>query len=965
MKEFLEKPMSESITTSASLLENTIYDRAINHGVDQPSTVLYKREYVALMQDLAPEKQMQIAKNVSMMAHMNGHRGMILRSIATSHALSPEGKYLHELHQWSGSIAEHGGTQHFDLLLQTPLLDTKDPEATFEQVIFLEKNPDVNRGEVDKARISTIASLLGMPPETSKWVDLVDPLTRALENPAFVERLLTVVGSIPTDIYTKKVFKNIPPERVLSILQTLRSCETPAADYERAKLINHLFISKHANIFRTKGKKHVTLDTNGLFINLGKFHSHLPYGLCFPDTVTALGHDRWLTDNEIEELRVRCAEENNDRAGLTRETESQEQAFRLAHEPNLKMPIEEAILAKPELVVELCAKGVILPDSMLDQFYNSGSPKMRFALFALADKIAEHITDTVTKDGEGKEVTHPYKTLHTAETAYQIRNSIMNRPEYYNVVKIATRLLQRPIPYDDNQTGYIRGAYKVQNGEQHIFIEMLREGRVARILLNESKHLRAREKRHCNEIPLYGREEYIAAERAIAVFDRFTQVSKSVRKISLLDSSAIQQLETCLDFLLSSVTSLYPEASKHFNALTDAPAVNQQDHIHAFADICDRAAVEYQSFLYSHLLKDPSSFHEHVAPEVKKHDIHFGSATFEDMREHVAINGCDEEISTTAQPIRVVTLHYKPDDPTAAIPFHIEESAIEALRLNPERPLINVIGGCKNLERALETDPLKLMSSAVLEVAHEFRANVAVPGTQSGIGVTFGKANIDYRAHFGHLPHDEQAHLFAISPGENTYFPGNPFYSADIDRNDIYAIPPVDSILTPFGADWNATGVRKLQSRYIYHIAYMESLFQRIAERQKKIIVVGNGGFYSLLELNESFRRGFNVILIKDSGRFAEIASCAIQHPHILKLFAQGSEGDKGLIDLINHSVSSSVADEFFKKDFGFESAAENEDYQIYRDTLRTFARIIENNSDRISITSLDTLASTLREKMK
>ncbi len=960
MKESLEKSMDES--KSASMFEDILYDRATHRTIDRPHTSLYRQEYVELLCDISPEHQKNILDNINLLSHMNGHRGAMLRTAVTSRSISPEGKYLHDLFQWSGKLIEHTGSPDFEPLLEAPPIRTPDAETTYEHIVFLEKNPATDRQGIDRARISEIAALLNMSPETSKWIDIVAPLTEALENPEFTERLLSTIGSIPTEIYTKKVFKNIPSDRVVTILECLRKVD--GADYERAKLLNYFITSKHANAFRIRGKTHITLDTNGLFINIGALHSHVPYGLCLPETIAALQHDRWLSENEIVELHIRSADENSDRQTVAHERERQEQAFRLAYEPALEMPIEEALVQKPEMIVSACLRGAILPDTLIDHICDSASPEMRFALMELAEKMTEGITNVVTNRANKRE--HPtYKTLHTAEDTYEVRNSILNSPEYYNVVKIALRLLQNPLPYNHGQSGYIRGAFKVQNGEQHVFFEMLHEGRSARILLNESKHLHVKEKRHLDEIPLYGRDEYVAAERTIATFDRFVQSSKSIRTITILDSATMIDVETCVDFILSSVTSLYPQAREHFHALKDSPAISQQDHLMALARICDEAAAQYKSFLYTNLLRDPSLFHEQITPEVKKRDLHFGSATFEDMREHVAPHGCNEDLSTTSQPIRIVTLHYKPKDLTGTIPFHIEESAIQALRLNPNRPLINVIGGCKNLDRRLDQDPLELMSRAIVEVAHEYKANVAVPGTQSGIGVEFGKANIDYRTHFGHLPHDDQTHLFAISPGENTYFPNSPFFNIHTDKNDMFAITPVDSILTPFGADWNATGVRKLQSPYVHHIAYMESLFQHIAARQKKIIVVGNGGFYSLLELNDSFRRGFNVVLINDSGRFAEIASHLIQHPRVLSEFARGSEGDNDLSKLIRDSMPSTTVDEFFKKDFGFESAAETEDYQIYRDALRIFTRIVQNNTEHVSTTSLRTLPSTLREQLQ
>lgn len=969
MKESLPESMSDATTSSVSALENALRDRSLHLGIAHPATSSVRHEYALLMNDLESGAQKHVADNVHLLSHLNGHRGAALRNLILHHPRTEEGKHLESLYKWSSDVVRGGGSPPFDSLLSETPLAPKDPESTYELISFLERNPHADRSTLDQERINTIAELLNMPGENHKWIDLVDPLTRALTDTDFLHQLLETVGSVPSEIYTKKVFKNIPPERIVKALETMRAQgsvdeEAHESDYERAKMLNYFLSSKNANALRVRGKKPATLDANGIFINIKGFHSHLPYGLCLPHTIDTLVQDRWLSEEEGNELRARTATENHDQDSYKTAREAQEAHFRGIYEKHLGVPTEEAIIHTPEKVADICVRGGVLPDAIIERMKESGSPEAVFSLMRLGELVSQRATDEVAEEN-GSSLHRPYHQLHVTERAYQVRSVVMNRPEYYNVTKIARHLLAEPLPFQDAETGYIRGSYKAREGDQHVFFEMLHKGAVARILLNETKHLGAHEKTHFEEIPLYGKEEYLAAENAVAAFDHFTRASKKIREALLLDSTTKGHIETCLDFLLTSVTEFYDDAAHFARSLTSASAFEQRDLLIALAQICDTAAKKYRPFLYRNLER-PEYFREHLAPEVRKHDLHFGGATYEDVRAKTCEGGSDETLCRESQPIRVVTLHYKSEDPTATIPFHIEESALDALRINRDRPLINVIGGCKNLDRPKNgLDPLELMSKSIMTVAHEERANVAVPGTQSGIGITFGRSNIEYRAEYGHLPHSDRAHMFAISPGGSTYFPGNPFIAPEADVQSTYAITTADSILTPFEAGWGARGAEKLHTPYVHHIAYMESLYQRIAAEQKKIIVVGNGGFYSLLEINDSIRRGFEVLLIKDSGRFAELAAHMVEHPSVLEAFARDSSGDAKLLHLIRTSMPEASAQELCQKDFGHRESPENEDYQIYRDTLRIFARIIQNDIDKVAITPLSQLEGALRARMQ
>lgn len=258
-----------------------------------------------------------------------------------------------------------------------------------------------------------------------------------------------------------------------------------------------------------------------------------------------------------------------------------------------------------------------------------------------------------------------------------------------------------------------------------------------------------------------------------------------------------------------------------------------------------------------------------------------------------------------------------------------------------------------------EEHPLNKMSLAVLRVAHEAKANVGIPGTQSGIGTFFGREAVHYRNQFGHLPKAEQAHVFAVSPGGNVHYPGSP-YSNQAAQEERFAITPVDSIITPFPADWGLKGKDKLSSRYLDHIAYMESLYERMSQDRERVMVVGNGGLYSIMEINESLKRGFELFLVKDSGRFAEVASAIFEQMDKFDENAPEKVINAAILDIARTSLGADVFEEWVKKDFGREVRAQTDDAEVYRMYFHSFLKAARGRKNQVHVTTIETLERDL-----
>jgi hypothetical protein len=171
----------------------------------------------------------------------------------------------------------------------------------------------------DTARNSEAAKALGLP-ETAKWNDILDVVFCAEPDLASLRNLISAVGSIPSDLYTKKKFKNLSPEVLASTCTAIRALEqqmpNDAIQYERSTFLNHVFRSRNAEKFKQLGRTSVTLDSNGMFVQFRGIQSHIPYGLIDLETIDALSAGKWLSESDIIELKVRRAEEAVDTLGF-------------------------------------------------------------------------------------------------------------------------------------------------------------------------------------------------------------------------------------------------------------------------------------------------------------------------------------------------------------------------------------------------------------------------------------------------------------------------------------------------------------------------------------------------------------------------------------------------------------------------------------------------------------------------
>lgn len=924
-----------------------------------------------------PENISLMRDNLNLLSLLNGHRGQSIRRLVQENH-TPEASYLHNLYGWS---VRQAASQEFDF---EPLLEpcpkflaasNFEEENLYERLRFTERNPAVLRENYSEELLMHTATALGAPDKQLQWIDLIDKVFDG--NPATLKIILEKVGFIPTELLTKKRFKTLGGARLTEAIKQLRQFETShlqeEALHERAKLINHLFLSKNADDLRKKNEKNVSLDSNGLFINLKDFHSHLPYGLVTNALVQALRQDNWITPDESLEIHIRKNEANSERGSYL--TNTDEQISHFANNVGIKETarhdrieaLKNKLIQNPkEFLGIMRQQALILPDALIHEIVRSKDVGEIYSLMELAELNSIRLSEEQYSEELYNFSTHAL-TSKTKES-YQAREKILNHPDYYNSVKIIKALLRADIHSEpENKFLILRGQYKKSKlGSQHSFIEILHHGKLARVLIDEKKHLDPEEENGLDHIPLFEREKYESLENALLTFNHYSSSLESLKSELQQDwrkkpDRVIMLAENCLHFLLTNVTGYYQRASELCDTVR---AINNDDKkLTDLLQIFDNAKTNYSEFFHENIASQ-IKFTEKFSPEIKKNDLSFGQDYFATAKEHTLDHGRNEKLCLEAQPIRLAIINYKTGDPTQAIPYHIEESCLDAIRLQRGRPFINVIGGCRELKSS-SADQVALhpLSAAVIKVAHNHKANVGVPGTQSGIGIAFGFQNNNYRKQFQHLPHAEKAHLFSINPGGNVFFPNNEFME-ETPRAEIFANTPVDTIVTPFKAGWELNGKAKYQSPYLNHIAYMEALYKRIGFGNKKVMVVGNGGLYSIAEINDSMSHDFDLIIVKNSGRFAEAATALLEH--LDKINAPTADlRSEQVIEIIEKNLDPEVAQEFFKKDFGFDAIPENENYEVYRVFFFKFLKLAQSKRSRISITTVENLETDLENYLR
>ena len=911
--------------------------------------------------ELSETERDALAANVRLLALANGHAGSGVRELLRE--ANGSARHLADLHEWSKERAKEGRAVAWPTLAFSPaprlLSEAADTFDLQDRLAAMARHPDLEADDYADKQQAEIEDVLGPAGEAAAFPGgprSGKPLRALLEHFTY----------LPEAILASADFKDIPLGSLVSAMGALRDLETqtpalaPAARQARARVLDRIVADRLPEARGTS----VAIDARGLWLNNDglRLHDHLPYGLVSRRALDALGENRALPAAPLAELAVRRADEASDREAYQAAMASQMETAGREYGGAEKLVADLA--HDPARVARWCLeKKQIVPDLALAQACGDRTPNSTFAALRFGETVQAALAGE--KLAREPDLFLSHRPFTKRRQTYEGRSSLLHDPRSYNAVKAVRFVTAAPVPENDPDRQYLafRSGFRQTANERHSFIETVNRGRLARVLIDENAWLNEPRRRAFEALPNFERGAYEQLEDALRTYEYFLETFEAMPKTIMQarrdwQAHYREQAETAMHFLLTNVTGRYDDAERLGRALLAGPAITTET-ARAFHDSLEAAVDDYGRFLYENA-GEPQRFHEAFSPEIRKNDVSFSPEFLVESRQACAGDGYDEKLTLSSPPVRVVEIAYRTNDPTETVPYQIELSALDALRLDRNRPLINVIGGARFVgERSDGVDPLAQVAAAVLRVGHEHRANIAVPGTQSGFGLAFGRENVNYKNEFAALPRRELAHMFAISPGGHTYYPGNARLAGE--KNQTFALNAVDSIMTPFRAGWADTAEDFQSSTYRNHIAYMESLYARVASGQPKALIIGNGGFWSIFEAVESLKRGFTTFLIKGSGRFADAAAALLEERVAATIGGLDDENlDAMILETVRHKLSPESAKDFLSKDFGSDPAPRDERYRQYRLLFRRYIREAALAGGTVRTTTVETVAADI-----
>jgi hypothetical protein len=141
----------------------------------------------------------------------------------------------------------------------------------------------------------------------------------------------------------------------------------------------------------------------------------------------------------------------------------------------------------------------------------------------------------------------------------------------------------------------------------------------------------------------------------------------------------------------------------------------------------------------------------------------------------------------------------------------------------------------------------------------------------------------------------------------------------------------------------------------------MESLYARMSQEQPRVMVVGNGGIFSIMEINESLQHDFELFLVQETGRFADVAAVLLNKKIDESVLSMTSEQ---IIEHVKAHLPPEVSQEFLQKDFGTTIESTNDDHKVYREFFTRFLQLAAEHRDRIHLTTLANLESDLEQHL-
>ncbi len=939
-----------------------------------------------------------VAENIRLLSYLNGHAGSRLRNIIFR-AKSEVGQYMAALFQWSTAMAERHESITLDHLHHAPLpllADAKSPEDLYERLMLAERRPELQSDQYQTELAATAGAAAGVSGASPEWGALTEQILNS-DDFSKVERLIRRIGFVPAALYRHKQFEKVLPHRMVGMINDLRNLESgpleEQARTERAKAINYLFSSGKAVKLRTKSDQ-VTVDANGIFVQLPGLYTHVPFGLASMEMINALRRDKWLNPEQVQEVLLRHQEANSERSRMEQAQEQQLQGFaktmglEYENRETFLMRIAHQAMENPEKIGKtVLEKSAVLPDLLLEHLLCHSGQEGVYAALRMGESVSAELAGQPMTRKTG--LLRTYDILNEKKEAYEARYRLLNQPAYYNVTKTARTLLRKPVVSDPaHEFVVLRGDYAKKDGNQHSFLEAVSHGKTARVLLDVGKGLERTHRAHFDELPLFDREWYEWAEDALRTFDYFCTNLLNAEKLLHQQSERknwrqlfLRYADSLYLFCVSNAIRQYGEFQGKYDLISEHPenftADQARELLNTFKDVEGR----YSRGFYNDLVEKPDRFERRYR---KTYSFDMGiSQTYlgtEGLMYGLGSLTYNPELKKSGVNVRYVHIPGSYYD-EGYIPYHWEARALDTLRIDRKRPLINFIGGFRTYlnqkEYDEQRDPQAVVVKAVIEAAHKQKANVAVPELVPRTGVSIGWQHYHYQLRTKGLRFADKAHVFAVSSSYSMESPegkDRPSYRfmEGARKADLDCSAPFDTLNISEDRKWSDVmreGTQDLaQSPELRQIAIRQALYFRMSKDQPRVEVAVNGTFYTIAEALQSLRYNFEIFLVKDTGGAAEAAAILLEHYDELDVDGEPEQVYESLRSCLDKYGDAARLKEFFEQDFGIAFDAKPERYfvqnkfTVLRDFLIRFLRKAREHPELIKITSQNELEGDLEQ---
>jgi hypothetical protein len=849
----------------------------------------------------------------------------------------------------------------------------------YERLVFIERHPETDRASYGERLLHETAKALGDHNSSPRWIDLI-PLAFNPISPK-TDLLIREVGFVPRELVTKKKFKSLGADAVIPAIEQLARADNQTSQFERARLINAFIISGNANERRIKNKPPVSPDANGLFLQLRGFHTHLPYGLISDDLHQTLQQGHWCAnDASAAEIRERSLQENSRiqelHASRTDNAKRCADRFGIAEdavEPARAL-YDELVRHPVQFAKKLIAHQELLPDLVILEAINQRRGETTLALFQCAEALGAELTQRRVTAKRGEFLS--YDVMNETEEAYAAQSSIINDPRYYSSIKVVQQILRNQrYPKQDNVI-YLRGLYKTGKREkklpdQHTFFEIICDGRSARVLLNEQKHLNASDRNRLVDLGgTFSADWYEKIEGLIQYTDQFVAAIRDLHRILRVkkpdwEQHFAKQTRWIRSFLLTYRPHVVPELGRAFDDETtiaerDAEMLLEKldevriELLDAQRNVFHQMPEPLGKKMYPEIFGDPLSPEKNLIPGIWDGPISYNQHFQEIVGARCAPSNIDPELCLHGGETRAVRLEQMKGQKATLSSAHMEQACFDRLRVDRRRPLIAVIG--EGSEQEIPDEQAQLLREGLLSAGHRSLANINMPGHQVGLGRTIAHRVLHYKQEASSLPLRSQAHPFSICPVENTIYPDSP--ANEQDPNRCFALSPVDSYLSPLGAPWIDPPDQETDRKL--YAEQKIGLCQRLSEGHPQIAVAAQSDLYSLFEINACLTRGFTVVFLRDGHAFGSTISHIIEEQKIGSARGASEEETAEQKILRNLPTGDTQTPDPFADRVGTDLVTVTPEQRVYREAVRTLLHLISTHRDQCVTTTTAELDTVL-----